>query len=98
VQGEFDGCVEVNGDCQPFSVFQQPAPEIPSANLGLKDQADAYASMLSAINQRSWVAGFFASGYFPPVELRDLSISVRNKPAGDVLWYWYPRLLGQIKP
>ncbi len=98
IQGAFDGCIEVDGACLAAGALQQPAPKYPEAMLALKDQADVYSAVLSAVNDRAWIAGFFASGYYPPVALKDLSISVRNKPASDVLWYWYPRLLGQVAP
>lgn len=99
VSGDLDACVDTGGGkCAPASAFEQPAPEVGGAKPGLKEQADVYSAVLSAVNQRSWIAGFYAAGYYPPVELRDLSVSVRNKPAGDVLWYWYPRMSGVIKP
>jgi hypothetical protein len=30
-------------------------------------------------------------GYFPPVAIVDQSISVRAKPAGDVMWFWFDK-------
>jgi hypothetical protein len=94
VSGAFDGCVDTEGSCLSSSAFQQPAPDYPGTTPALNDQAVAYNAVLSVINQRSWIAGFYASGYLPVVEMKDMSNSVRSKPAGDVLSYWYPRLLG----
>jgi len=36
-------------------------------------------------------------GYFAPVALQDKSASIHGKPTSDLLWYWFPRLLGNIK-
>jgi hypothetical protein len=65
--------------------------------LNLQLQADIYEAMLTAINDRQWVGGFVSRGYYPPTILQDKSASVHGKRAADILWYWYPRLLGTIK-
>lgn len=92
-----DGCPGIN-DCISLNAFNNPGEQVPGAEPGWKEQAEAYNAALSALNQRSWISGFFASGYYPPAEIKDLSVSVRGKPAGDVLWYWYPRLTGKTAP
>ncbi|RPJ50285.1 MAG: hypothetical protein EHM21_05320 [Chloroflexi bacterium] len=96
VGGAYDGCVESGETCLPAGAFQRPAPVYPSTEIALTDQALVYSAALSALNQRSWIAGFYASGYYPAVELIDMSTSPRSKPASDVLRYWFPRLLGQV--
>jgi hypothetical protein len=53
--------------------------------------------MFNAINARSWVSGFVSRGYYVPAALQDKSASIHGKPASDLLWYWFPRLLGNIK-
>jgi hypothetical protein len=53
--------------------------------------------MFNAVNARSWVSGFVSRGFFSPVVLLDKSASIYGKPAADLLWYWFPRLLGNIK-
>ena len=95
--GVLDGCPG-SGDCLPLNGFSVPGAEIAAQEPGWKEQAETYNAALSAVNQRSWIAGFYAVGYYPPVEIKDLSPSVRGKPAGDVLWYWYPRLTGKTAP
>jgi hypothetical protein len=62
--------------------------------LNLQAQADVYQALLRAVNERDWISGFISRGFYPPVGLQDTSASVHSKPAADVLWYWYPRMLG----
>jgi len=63
----------------------------------MKAQADIYQALLSAVNSRAWVTGFVSRGYYPPTILQDKSASTHGKLAADILWYWYPRLLGVVK-
>jgi hypothetical protein len=72
-------------------------PGSTSAPVNLQIQADLYQGILMAVNERSWVGGFVSRGYYPPVVLLDASASVHGKPAADVLWYWFPRLLGIVQ-
>jgi hypothetical protein len=87
------GCVKVNDKCQGFDILNQPSPNEELGAIDLKAQADIYNAVLVAINQRSWVNGIIARGYYPPVSLQDKSSSIHGKPAADVLWYWFPKLL-----
>jgi hypothetical protein len=98
VSGAADGCIESGENCLSSGDFMRPVPEFGQAERSLKEQADAYSAALTAVNQRPWITGFFAVGYYPPAELKDMSTSVRGKPAADVLWYWFPRLLGTAAP
>jgi hypothetical protein len=98
VQGMMDGCVDSVQQCLRINAFYRPVNSDPGVEISLHEQADVYSAALSVINQRSWISGFSAVGYYPPVEVKDSSISVRSKPASDVLWYWYPRLLGKAAP
>jgi hypothetical protein len=50
-----------------------------------------------AINSRKWIDGIFSRGYYPPAAVQDFSPSVHGKPAADILWFWYPKLLGTPK-
>jgi hypothetical protein len=86
-----------NGGCRDWTALNRPNPDISGVNLDLNQQVDIYESMFNAINGRSWVSGLVSRGYFAPVELQDKSASVHGKPADDLLWYWFPRLLGNIK-
>ena len=93
--GAAKGCVMVGEACLPGAALYPPAAAANSAEMALNQQADLYSAGLSAVNQRSWISGFVSSGYYPPVGLKDSSYSVRLKPAADVLWYWFPRMVGQ---
>lgn len=84
-------CVKLNDICISDNFLDQPLADgyrvIP---LDLQGQVDAYNVLLTVINQRDWIDGFSAAGYYPPVMIIDGSSSVHGKPAADVLWYWYP--------
>jgi len=89
----------LDGDVHTFeSTTQKPlviALAYPSDNM--QAQADVYQAMLAAVNERPWVDGFVSRGYYPPAALQDASTSIHGKPAADILWYWYPRLLGVVR-
>jgi hypothetical protein len=93
-QGAATGCVPSGGGCLDWSALSRPYPDMPSAALDLKGQADLYQVMLQAINERDWLSGFVSRGYYPAVSLMDKSSSVRSKMTADLLWYWFPRLTG----
>jgi hypothetical protein len=97
-QGAATGCVPAGGGgCLDWTGLSRPYPDISSAGLDLKGQADLYQSMFQAVNQREWVGGFISRGYYPPLPLMDKSSSVRGKPAADLIWYWFPRMTGVTK-
>jgi len=96
--GAPSGCVTSgSGICLDFDALSRPNADIPAASLNLQTQADIYEAMLSAINARPWISGFVSRGYYMPVTLQDKSTSIHGKPAADVLWYWFPRLLGTVQ-
>jgi hypothetical protein len=82
------------GGCLPWMAFDQPYADNPSFSVDLKAQVEIYQALLGALNSRPWITGFVSRGYYPPAILKDKSASIHGKPAADVLWYWYPRLLG----
>lgn len=92
------GCIP-NGSngCYDWSMLNRPNADISTVNTDLQQQFDIYDAMFNAVNARSWVSGFVSRGYFGPVALLDKSASIHGKPAADLLWYWFPRLLGNIK-
>lgn len=92
------GCIpDGNNGCYDWSVLNRPNADISTVSLDIQQQFDIYDAMFNAVNARSWVSGFVSRGYFAPVALQDKSASIHGKPAADLLWYWFPRLLGNIK-
>jgi hypothetical protein len=92
------GCIP-NGSngCFDWTVLNRPNADLSSINLDMQQQVDIYDAMFNAINARSWVSGFVSRGYYVPAALQDKSASIHGKPTSDLLWYWFPRLLGNIK-
>ncbi len=98
VDGAASGCVsDGKGGCLHGAELNPPTVDASPSPLNLQLQSDIYEAMLTAVNQRQWVGGIVSRGYYPPTILQDKSASIHGKPAGDVVWYWYPRLLGTIK-
>lgn len=92
------GCIpNGNGGCFDWTALNRPNADLSRVSLNTQLQLDIYDALFNAINARSWVSGFVSRGYFEPVALQDKSASVHGKPAADLLWYWFPRLLGNIK-
>ncbi len=83
------------GGCLDLAELSRPQRDIQDVQLDLMEQVDAYNALLSAVNQRNWISGVVSRGYYPPAALRDKSLSVHGKPAGDLLSFWFPRLLGE---
>jgi hypothetical protein len=89
------GCLPTSGEgCLDPEAAMRPGADLPGIALDLGEQVDAYSALLSSVHQRSWISGFVSRGYYPPVALRDKSISVHGKPAADLLGYWYAHWLG----
>jgi hypothetical protein len=96
--GSASGCIpNGSGGCLDWTTLNRPNTDIASANIDLQLQADIYEAVFNALNNRTWVSGLVSRGYFAPAELQDKSASLHGKPADDLLWYWFPRLLGNIK-
>ena len=92
------GCIpNGSGGCLYWTALSRPNADIGTVNLDLQQQLDIYDAVFSAANARPWVSGLVSRGYYVPVALHDKSASIHGKPAADVLWYWFPRLLGNIK-
>ncbi len=95
--GASTGCIPNGaGACLDWTALNRPKADLPAVVLDLQAQADLYEAILTAVNGRPWVSGVVSRGYYPPVALRDKSASVHGKPAADILWYWFPRMLGMV--
>ncbi|MFH1633172.1 MAG: hypothetical protein ABIG63_04065, partial [Chloroflexota bacterium] len=98
VNGAASACLpDGKGGCMPWTALSQPNPDNPAFSVDMKGQADIYQALFSAVNSRPWITGFVSRGYYPPTILQDKSASIHGKPAADILWYWYPRMLGVVK-
>ncbi len=96
--GAETGCLaDGKGGCLDLSLLSRPNADITSVSLSLQTQADIYEAMLTAVNARSWITGFVSRGYYLPAALQDKSTSIHSKPAADILWYWFPRMLGTVR-
>jgi hypothetical protein len=92
------GCIpNGSGGCYDWTALSRPKDDLTTVDLDIQQQTDIYDAMFNAINARPWINGLVSRGYFMPAMLQDKSASVHGKPAADLLWYWFPRLLGNIK-
>ena len=82
-----------SGGCLTADQFDQPNPDIKNVGLDFQAQVDIYNALMVVVNQRDWINGVVPRRYYPPVALQDKSASLHGKPAFDVLWYWFPKLL-----
>jgi hypothetical protein len=95
VEGGALGCVPVpEGGCRPAADFDLGAEVDADLPVDLVEQAEAINALLLQSYQHPEIGGLIVSRYNPAVWLRDKSASIGGKPARDVLWYWYPRLIG----
>ncbi len=93
--GAASGCVQISDQCLPFDLLNQPTPDLPEVQVDLQEQADIYNAAFNAMITRPWINGVVSVGYYPPTALQDTSASIHGKPAADVLWYWFPKIIGQ---
>ena len=82
------GCLQVNWDA--VSTYTDPVCPI-----DLLEQVSLYNAFFVALNQVDWLDGVVSRGFYPPAVVQDCSPSIYGKPAADVVWYWYPRMLGK---
>jgi hypothetical protein len=92
--GAASGCVLSGDSCMPSFVFEQAGLDLPAVTQNLDEQTEIYNAIFEVINQNTWIKGVIASGYYPAVAIEDKSISIRGKPASDVIWFWFDRLRG----
>jgi hypothetical protein len=91
--GAATGCIPLGVDCIPFNLLDTPNKPGQQPVIDLNEQVDIYNGALVAVNERSWINGFISRGYNPSVVIQDASSSIYGKPASDVLWYWYPKMV-----
>jgi len=93
--GAATACILVKGECVEFEALSRPEAEIQEIATDLDEQRYIYGAAFNAVYQRDWLAGLISRGYYPPASLQDQSSSIHGKPAADIVWYWFPKLLGQ---
>jgi len=95
VNGAASGCIPGDASgCLYWTQLNPPNMDASPAGVNLTLQADIYDAMLTAVNERQWIGGIVSRGYYPPTILQGKSASIHGKSTADILWYWYPRLLG----
>ncbi|MFA9491478.1 MAG: carboxypeptidase regulatory-like domain-containing protein [Anaerolineales bacterium] len=95
VQGSIIACPPApDGSCRPTAEFDAGAVVDPDLEVDFSGQAKAINALLLAAFPKERITGFSVRGYYPAAALRDKSSSIHGKPAQDVLWYWYPRMVG----
>jgi hypothetical protein len=57
--------------------------------LNLQEQINAYTAIFLSINDRPWLNGVIARGYYPPAKLIDPGLSSHGKPLDDLLRLWF---------
>lgn len=88
--GAMTGCLPgPEGGCLSFTALSQPNAAPANITLDLAEQWALYAAMLEVVNDRPWIAGVIARGYYPPAALADPSLSVHGKPVEEVLKFWF---------
>ncbi len=98
VDGTATGCVpHPDQTCRPGSDFDSGAVVDVDLPVDHEEQARAINALLLEAFSQEGITGFYVRRYHPVVALQDKSASVNGKPARDVLWYWYPRITGEIQ-
>jgi hypothetical protein len=96
--GSAAGCLsDPSGGCLTPEMFSRIKEDIPDIHLDFDEQTHAYNAMFLAIEQRPWINGVVARGFYPPLPLQDKSFSVYGKPAAGAVWFWY-QLWRKIQP
>lgn len=97
--GSATGCIQdPQGSCINFDLLEPSNPDISTVQLNLQEQADIYNALFIAVNQRTWISGLSARGFYPPAILQDKSISIHGKLSQNVISYWFPLLTGAATP
>jgi hypothetical protein len=91
ITGTARGCGQIGNECKPFSFEEGGLPA--NAQINLQEQAVMYDALLFSINQRTWIDGFVSRGFYPVVQTQDGAASTHGKPAAQVLWYYFQKMV-----
>lgn len=93
IDGTSKGCVSFDVHCNDLTNLDPQMADQQTQMVDVQAQADVYLALLRVINQRSWISGVIARGYFTPIQVHDFSASIHGKPAEEVLSYWADKML-----
>ncbi len=86
IDGSASNCINDVKDCEKLLSDLNNSAESPP--IDLIEQAMVYHAFYNQSLTRDWVIGILSMGYNPSVILRDAGVSVRGKPALDVMAYY----------
>ncbi len=93
--GAATACILVNAECIEFDSLSRPQADHQEISVDLVEQAHIYGAAFNAVYKRDWITGLISRGFYPPAALQDKSSSIHGKPAADIVWYWFPKILGR---
>jgi hypothetical protein len=93
-----DGCYKDDNLCITLENILPSFEGTSSQTINLQTQADIYQAALTSVNERDWIAGFVSRGFYTPAAIQDGTSSIHGKPASDVIWNWFPKILGREIP
>jgi len=89
IDGGASDCINYDDTC--LELIENRSSD--SLSIDLNEQADIYTAILNTIVDREWITGVVSQGYYPVVIVKDTSISIRGKPAMDVLSYYFNEVI-----
>jgi len=85
--GATRGCHLISEECNNDGLFLKK--EVSGCSLDLIEQAEIYNAILPITASREWITGISIRGYTPAGTPDDLTSSIADKPAKDVVHYWF---------
>lgn len=90
VETAASGCALVSDSCYNDGLFRPG--ELSPYMVHLDDQALIYNAILPIVASRDWITAVSIRGYDPTVIVHDGASSIAEKPAYDVIEYWFKQL------
>jgi hypothetical protein len=95
LEGSANSCPPApDGSCRDPGSFAAGSEVDPDLAVDLLAQAEAINAVILGAFARDEITGFYVRGFNPTARLDDKSASVYEKPAQDLLEYFYPRITG----
>jgi hypothetical protein len=90
-RGGSTSCIEIAGEtCLPPESLTDPASAPTAVPVSYQEQALSHLALLNILPEQKWVAGYIVRGYAFPTTLHDPTLSIRGKPAADLLFAGKP--------